>query len=291
MHRYFKYLSPGGARATLTNCALRWSRPSRFNDLFDMAVPYSTDFDACYVTQRALDLMWARIQHPGLRPPVNKVGDLLELFRPGFLRMGREQFEQDMRPGVEETLAKHPERMVAFGEEIVEHLKTVKVLCLSQVHDDNTMWGLYADNHRGLVLEFANAEDIDSVYRLARPINYRDQAPPILDNEELANFLAGNIALSPDLADPLMFLKSTHWRYEQELRIVSGEGRDPGAEFEDVPFHPRELIAVYFGARAADLRTEFEPLVITKYPHAQRWQASQGKGFQIDFTHLNDVSV
>lgn len=68
MDRYFKYLNPDGARPTLTDCTLRWSRPSRFNDLFDMAVPYSTDFDASYVTQRALDLMWERIQHPGQRP-------------------------------------------------------------------------------------------------------------------------------------------------------------------------------------------------------------------------------
>ncbi|MDE2054227.1 MAG: hypothetical protein KGI62_06030, partial [Xanthomonadaceae bacterium] len=89
--------------------------------------------------------------------------------------------------------------------------------------------------------------------------------------------------------DPLMFLKSIHWRYEQELRIATGEGRNPSAEFEDVPFHPRELVAVYFGARAAELRTEVEPVIAERYPHAQRWQASQGKGFQIDFTRLDKV--
>ena len=76
---------------------------------------------------------------------------------------------------------------------------------------------------------------------------------------------------------------------EQELRIVSGEGRNSDAEFEDVPFHPRELVAVYFGARAAELRAELEPIVFEKYPHAQCWQASQGKEFQIDFTHLDKM--
>lgn len=289
MDRYFKYFSPAGARSTLTDGTLRWSRPSRFNDLFDMAVPYSTDFDASYVMQRALDLMWERVQHPGQRPPINQMGVILQLFGPHFLRQGREQFDKDMRPGLEETFAQFPERMDVFGKEIVERLKSTKVLCLSRVHDDNTMWALYADDHRGLLLEFANADGVDSVYRVAMPVNYSDRAPPILDDEGLANFLAGNITLAPDFADPLMFLKSTHWRYEQELRIVSGEGRDPSAEFEDLPFHPRELVAVYFGARAAELREELEPVVVEKYPHVQRWQASQGKGFQIDFTRLDKM--
>ena len=289
MDRYFKYLSPAGARPTLTDSTLRWSRPSKFNDLFDMAVAYSTDFDAEHVTQRALNLMWERIQHPGQRPPMNQMGALLEGLSAHFLQQGREQFDKDMRLGIGETLAKLPGHMDVFGKEIVGYLKTVKVLCLSRARDDNTMWALYADNHRGLVLEFANADGVDSVYRVAKPVNYSDRAPPLLDDEGLANFLAGNLTLTPELTDPLMLLKSAHWRYEQELRIVSGEGRNPDAEFEDVPFHPRELVAVYFGARAAELRAELEPLVFEKYPDAQCWQASQGKEFQIDFTLLDKV--
>lgn len=285
--RYFKYLSPAGAGPTLRNCSLRWSRPSRFNDLFDMAVPYSTDFDSNYVTERALALMWERIEHPGQRPPMNKMGVFLDQFRSKFVHLGFEIFKQEMRPGVKLSLANLPDLMRKIGKEVVDHMRTIKVLCLSRINDDNTMWGLYAENHRGLVLEFANAEGIDSVYRMAKPVNYSERAPPMLNDEELAHFLAGNIALSPRLADPLMFLKSTHWRYEQELRILTGEGRNPNAEFEDVPFHPNELVAVYFGARAAELRAELVPHIIRKYPHARLWQASQGNGFQIDFTPLD----
>lgn len=285
----FKYLDAGGARPTLTNRTLRWSRPSRFNDLFDMAQPYSTNFDAEFVTRRALELMWERLANPGQRPPMNQQGAMLELCRPFLLPLGREQFAEDMRPGVEQSLAKHPQRMKEFGQEIVEHLRTIKVLCLSSVHDDNALWGLYADNHRGVVLQFANVPDLDSVYRLACPVDYRDRPPPLLTDEELAQFLAGDIALSADLADPLMVLKSTHWSYEKELRIVSGEGRYPDAEFEDIWFNARELVAVYFGARGEELRAELEPLVIERYPHAQRWQAFKGYHFRIEFTRLDGV--
>lgn len=290
MVRYFKYLNAAGARPTLSNRTLRWSRPSRFNDPFDMSQPYSTDFDAELVTKRALDLMWERVENPGQRPPMNKQGAVLELARPALLPMGREAFNAEMRIGLEETLARHPARMEVFGAEIVEHLRTIKVLCLSSVNDHNAMWGLYADSHRGVVLEFANMPGLDSVYRCAQPVDYREQAPPLLDDEELAQFFAGNIKLSTGLADPLMFLKSTHWSHEQELRIVTGEGRYPAAEFEDIGFHPRELVAVYFGANGSELRAELEPLLIERYPHSQRWQALKGKQFQIEFVRVDGVA-
>ena len=148
------------------------------------------------------------------------------------------------------------------------------------------MWGLYADKHSGLVLEFGNANGVDSVYKLAKPVTYSDRAPRILDDEELASFLAGNIQLNPERVDPLMYLKSEHWSNEKEVRIVTGEGRNPAAEFEDCPFHPRELVAVYYGARGSELRAELDPIVIEKYPHAQRWQVSRGTGLRLKFTPL-----
>lgn len=290
MDRYFKYLNAMGARPTLENRTLRWSRPSRFNDLFDMAQPYSTDFDAEYVKRRALELIWERLENPG-HAPLNLHGEMLELCRPFLLALGKEKYEEAMLPGMDQILSKYPQRLEEFGREIVEHLRTIKVLCLSSVHDDNALWGLYADNHRGVVLEFANAPNVDSVYRLARPVDYCDAPPPLLDDEELAQLLAGNRTLSADLAKPLIFLKSTHWSYEKELRIATGDGRFPDAEFEDICFDPRELVAVYFGARGEELRTVLEPIVVNLYPHAQLWQASKGQHFQIEFTRLDGLQT
>ncbi len=285
--RYFKYLGQDAARAVLSNRSLRWSRPSRFNDIFDMSVPYSNDLDVDYVTRRAIELMWERVRNPGQLAAANQMGDMLEAMRPAFLRLEFEQFVEMMQTSMAPTLARMPDLLEKFGLEIVEHLRSVKVLCLSRVHDHNQMWGVYASDHKGLVLEFANVQGVDSVYRLAQRVTYSNRPPPLLDDEALAQFLAGNLALDPKLANPLMFLKSTHWAYEQELRITTGNGRSPGDEVEDVPFHPHELVAVYFGARGADLRQQLEPLLMEKYPHARRWQASQGRGFQLDFTRSN----
>jgi len=285
--RYYKYQGAGAAIPTLTNGTLRWSRPSKFNDLFDMSVPFSTDFDRGFLIDHSLELMWARVTNPGMEPPCNRVGEILEENRAFFLRNGKDMFLKRMRPGIENSAANLPALLNAFSSEVIQHLSRVKVLCLSSVKDDNGMWGLYGNNE-GLVLEFVNVPELDSVYRLAKPIHYSDSAPRMLCDEEMADVLAGNRKLHTRLADPLMYYKTTRWRDENELRLISGEGRLPEQEVEDIPFHPRELVGIYFGARAGKLRTELEPIVREKYPHAKLWQACKGQGTKIDFTAIGE---
>ncbi|WP_143584539.1 DUF2971 domain-containing protein [Stenotrophomonas rhizophila] len=289
MDRYFKYQSADAARPTLINGTLRWSRPSRFNDLFDMAVPFSTDFDTDYIVRRSLELMWERVAGPERRPPLNRMGEVLDANRAAFLTKGKETFLRDMRAGVEASVAKLPSLLDEFSEEVIHHLSSIKVLCLCKVKDDNGMWGLYGNNE-GLVLELATIPELDSVYRLAKPIQYADRAPPMLTDDELAQLFAGDRKLHYSLANPLMYFKTTRWRDEQEWRLVSGDGRFPNQEVEDIPFHPRELVGVYFGARAAGLRAELEPVIRQKYPHAKLWQAVKGKAMNIDFLPIEEAT-
>lgn len=291
MDRYFKYLSPAAARPTVTNGTLRWSRPTKFNDLFDMSVPFSTDFDADFIVPRILDLMWQRATNPGRKPIVNKLAIPLEIGRVAFLMMGKKKFMEEMRTAVEQSLNDLPAILDKFSGEFVDYLSTVKVLCLSSVNDDNGMWGLYAGDNQGLVLEFANQPGLDSVFQLAKPINYADRAPPMLTDEALAEFMAGDRKLDGKIADPLMYYKTNRWRDERELRLVSGEGRFPKDEVEDVRFHPRELVAVYFGARAVALREELGPVVRKKYPHAKLWQAVKGKATKIEFLPIEEATT
>lgn len=288
MDRYFKYLNASGARPTLRDGTLRWSRPSRFNDLFDMSEPFSTEVDRDFVAHRALDLMWERLVNPGLRLPANALGAILEANRVQFLVMGKDKFQNEMRPGVIASIAKLPQILDEFGLQIVEHLSKIKVLCFSNVNDDTGMWGLYAAENQGVVLEFASIPGLDSAYGLAKPIVYADRAPPVLTDEGWAEFLAGNRNLEPDIVDPLMFFKSSRWRDEKELRLVSGLGRFPRNEVEDIRFHPRELVGVYFGVRGSALRTELESLVRSKYPHAKLWQAIKGKTMKIEFSRISE---
>jgi hypothetical protein len=222
---------------------------------------------------------------------VSKLAVPLEIGRVAFLVMGKQKFMAEMRTAVEQSLNDLPAILERFSGEFMDYLSTVKVLCLSSVNDDNGMWGLYAGDNQGLVMEFANQPGLDSVFQLAKPINYADRPPPMLTDEALAEFMAGDRKLDGKFADPLMYYKTNRWRDEKELRLVSGEGRFPKEEVEDVRFHPRELVAVFFGARAAALRQELGPVVRKLYPHAKLWQAVKGKATKIEFLPIEEATT
>ena len=86
-------------------------------------------------------------------------------------------------------------------------------LCLSEVPDSLLMWSHYASSHAGFVLEFDSRNDHfhrqesdEDELRHLRRIQYRDARP--------------SAALS-DLDPVEMFLvKSVHWAYEREWRML-----------------------------------------------------------------------
>lgn len=284
MDRYFKYLSPDGARAVLRGGSLKWSRPSTFNDIFDMSASAQSAIDTRRVGDMALRLMWERVRGVSKVPPVNAMAHALEIGRPHFLAGGFKRFKKDMEGEIQSLLEGLPITLQDLDKQIEEHLRKTKVLCLSRDNDNNAMWGLYAKEHTGLALEFANIPGLDSPYRLARRMMYCDAPPPLLDGQEIAQLLAGGYSLAPSLADKRIYVKSNHWRFENEVRITTGDGRNPDAEFEIVPFDNRELVAVYFGVRSTDIVKELKGEILEKYPHATMWQAQKGEAFGIQFT-------
>jgi hypothetical protein len=95
------------------------------------------------------------------------------------------------------------------------------IFCLSAVREDILMWSRYSEKHTGLVLEFRAGPD-DSFFRRAEPVTYQERYPtlrPVDPDEERAKASA--------------LTKSSHWRYEQEYRIIECQG--PGTyTFPDV---------------------------------------------------------
>jgi hypothetical protein len=94
-----------------------------------------------------------------------------------------------------------------------------KLYCLTPVPDSTLMWSHYAENHRGICLEFA----LDNpVFGSAQEVSYRSSYPR----------WAPHSLMSRD--EPHVLLtKSDDWQYEHEYRIIGlGEGiaRPPEVE-------------------------------------------------------------
>lgn len=121
--------------------------------------------------------------------------------------------------------------------------------------------GHYAENHRGVVLGFAPDVEGDTFLTLLEPVNYTDQRPRFYD--KLLQLGPDHPTLTPEeaasLRHDMLFSKSEHWNYEEELRIViPGEVKE-GHDASYLKFDPRELKEVFLGCRAP---IEFKQQVI-----------------------------
>ncbi len=96
-----------------------------------------------------------------------------------------------------------------------------KIYCLTPVPDSTLMWSHYADNHRGICLEFGT--DTPLVGR-AREVEYLRDYPKWSPN------------MLGDTGPHILLTKSDDWKYEREYRII---GLSDGI---DRPFDARPLL-------------------------------------------------
>ena len=97
----------------------------------------------------------------------------------------------------------------AWGGAIDKHSTTQGFISFSKSWSVPTMWGYYADNHRGICLGFDVPAD------LAQKIKYKKKLRPmdsrVLEDEQYKNEMVAYAAKT----------KSRHWKYEDEWRVWS----------------------------------------------------------------------
>lgn len=126
----------------------------------------------------------------------------------------------------------------------------IGALCLSEVPDSLLMWSHYAASHSGFVLafdaqhpHFHEQKGPDDEFRHLRRVMYREARP----SATLVEFEGVDVFL----------VKSGHWSYEREWRILRALGEAqkivPGDPFSVhlFRFPPAALQAVILGARAS----------------------------------------
>ena len=131
-----------------------------------------------------------------------------------------------------EFYRRNPEKLVELVKNAKEKSIFSKgVLSLSQKFDDILMWSHYSQYHQGAVIGLDMEADLDFFVTPIK-IDYEDSY------EEL-NYLA-----DPDKSTiDTLKIKSSHWRYESEIRIYKNE---PGLH----KINERAIREVYFGINA-----------------------------------------
>jgi hypothetical protein len=120
-----------------------------------------------------------------------------------------ETFNDPRRLIYEEMLRKDDVQLIKAVETssrmFAQEIAIRRLYCLTPFPDSILMWSHYADNHRGICLEFGKDNPL---IEMARPVRYRDTYP------EWTLLRPGDGPLE------LVLTKSKDWAYEREFRIM-----------------------------------------------------------------------
>jgi hypothetical protein len=100
--------------------------------------------------------------------------------------------------------------MIEASKSIRAMLAERRIYCLTPKACNVLMWSHYADNHRGISLEFGVADN--PLFRTAGEVVYREQYP---------HWVPCDINDKPGLVTELILTKSRDWGYEEEYRLVN----------------------------------------------------------------------
>ena len=126
--------------------------------------------------------------------------------------------------------------------------QNIGVFCLSQDPANILMWSHYADNHKGICVEYSFSEKFlfqqcDEELVCFNRICFEDAICDLTKDEDANGYR-------------MLFTKSVDWKYENECRLLSYNPEIEG-DFYSIPLDKDSTIkAVYFGLRCQEQTIE-----------------------------------
>jgi hypothetical protein len=268
----FKYMSREVGRLVLQNQNLRWSTPRTLNDPRDMQIDLRIDVDYAAMKPLVLQKLWEGHYGDNPPPPGNELGDLIRISRTSARPVPpRSEFENQWSATIDSSFAAIKRGLPELQRTFRHDFANSKILCLSVLPDNSTMWERYSENDEGLAIGFRSVPGIDSPWVTAKPVRYLSETPYLFDQQLLIDVLSGFASLDvKTVMDRVIYTKTLDWAYEEERRIYSGDGRNPEAAYEDCRFNKLELGKVILGHNMPQPeRTEFTETIRRLYPHAE----------------------
>ncbi len=206
--KLYKYLKPERIDV-LTKCKIRYTQPRAFNDPFELTVPMTRIMEEeeikhmgdQLIPQQAQDV-YERLPDPSRSLTSAQQVQLILKKRRAKRKVDKRVAQQlrlvapEIRAGIEEALNSN-----------------IGILSLTERPDNLLMWAHYAASHEGLAIGFNSEHPYfnapkspNDELRHLRQVTYRQSRPKM----SMTNFSGIDILL----------VKSTHWAYEREWRIL-----------------------------------------------------------------------
>jgi hypothetical protein len=150
------------------------------------------------------------------------------------------------------------------------------------------MWYHYADKYKGVVIELACVDELDSPWLVAAPVEYPLEPTSVFTALGWAELLTlkQDIGLEKML-HALTYYKTPDWSYEEEWRVSSYRRPGEVAEYADYKIHPLNFTKVFFGPHidVAD-KEEILDILVGDLSHVLPYQASIGFGRHLSFEQV-----
>lgn len=196
------------------------NNPDEFND------PYDSGFNVSFNSLLELSKM-------------EKLQDLLK----EYISRLQEEGKGDVVTILKDLFKEREENLIhSFNKEAKKHFH--KVFCLSERKDSILMWSHYANNHKGVCIEYIIDENLwkGLLFRCLFPVIYEnnliDITPYIQSSDTWEKFISFLLPL---------FYKAEEWSYEKEWRFILSYGIQEHNLFNAPP-----VKAVYLGAKISD---------------------------------------
>jgi hypothetical protein len=274
---------------------VRYSSPLLFNDPFDLQTGMPFRFDMDVLPERLFAHIEALVLAPGVPSFLDAEGDewsraIVEMRakRPthGFPRDAlRDAFLPHFAAMKDYFIEEHRR----FEQEWLDKVPRMRMLCVTEEHDNLLMWAHYAKNHTGAVLEFRVMPEEDNALCAAQPVIYHPEVPSPFSEEHLLNAIVGAAKLTLDeLCQHYARAKSDIWSYEKEWRLYDLAPTADPPLYEDSGLRRNEVAAVYLGCRIADAdKASIIDIVRQRHQNAAVFQASKAlETYALRFTRL-----
>lgn len=210
-------------KSIFTQRALWFDNPASFNDPFDCNLRLRSSTVPEHIVQKArreAEANWPDIPKEVVESAVQAV-----INKPGI---GDASFEQCRKRIYEQN----------------------SVFCWADNGNNVAMYAYYADNHKGICLQF----EIEHRHILGQvmTVNYMEEFP---------NLDYSNLTGTSTLAESLLLTKALCWQHEKELRVIRHD-EPPGL----VAFPPEFLSRVIFGCRSTEEDIEIVKTWLAGWP-------------------------
>lgn len=285
----FKYCSSKTAKLILSNNEVLLTKPNDFNDPYDSSLMFedkdleiARDVLLNYAADIALKKVLKEHYHqlPFIQKiivlpatwtmklsdynnkrfkeykPVLNYAKWIGLFTRLGLKNGKEESNSQKALDDFIDLKNSGKIEKSISKAVQEASATLSISCFSKIEDSVLMWSHYADNNKGICLEFENEGFLDVSYSEERTAirirklmykilwNFHTKEKIEISKKELPIFL---IAIAP------LLTKSKDWAYEKEVRCIFNSSNKQLISRNDQFFYRlKTLKSIILGCRTSE---------------------------------------